>query len=299
MPLGSYRLPSSDRRSTKGVLPAPLHLPADSALPRAFGAVRARSPQHSLGDIQLKRNHNAFTLIELLVVIAILAVLASILFPVFAQAKGSALKTTAMSNMKQIGTALAMYTADHDDHLFGTRETEFQGLNADPEEVTSVRDVLAPYCRTHGAHHEEPEHDHEAIHEPDKVWYSPADKLRDKGETSFAINAYLEYPWPMTTITEPSRTVYMMDRSDIAPPAGEEPEEHYSWWTFTNPVITDVSELPGTLDWDQIVVQVSPERYTGNVGVYLMLDTSARAMKFERTWGDAANNWHYPFKDVQ
>lgn len=57
----------------------------------------------------------AFTLIELLVVIAIIAILAAILFPVFAQAKESAKKTACLSNMNQIGKALMMYATDFDD----------------------------------------------------------------------------------------------------------------------------------------------------------------------------------------
>ncbi len=57
----------------------------------------------------------AFTLIELLVVIAIIAILAAILFPVFAQAKVAAKKTVAISNSKQIGLAILMYAGDNDD----------------------------------------------------------------------------------------------------------------------------------------------------------------------------------------
>jgi prepilin-type N-terminal cleavage/methylation domain-containing protein/prepilin-type processing-associated H-X9-DG protein len=57
----------------------------------------------------------AFTLIELLVVIAIIAILAAILFPVFAQAKMAAKKTSALSNIKQTSTGVMLYLADYDD----------------------------------------------------------------------------------------------------------------------------------------------------------------------------------------
>jgi prepilin-type N-terminal cleavage/methylation domain-containing protein/prepilin-type processing-associated H-X9-DG protein len=58
--------------------------------------------------------HRAFTLIELLVVIAIIAILAAILFPVFAQAKVAAKRTTSVSNLRQIGIAVGLYAADED-----------------------------------------------------------------------------------------------------------------------------------------------------------------------------------------
>src|SRR5207237_6130470 len=64
-----------------------------------------------------RRRPFGFTLIELLVVIAIISVLAAILFPVFAKARASARKTTGLSNLKQIGAALAMYAADYDENL--------------------------------------------------------------------------------------------------------------------------------------------------------------------------------------
>ncbi len=67
--------------------------------------------------------NKAFTLIELLVVIAIIAILAAILFPVFAQAKLAAKKTSSLSNVKQLGTSFHMYLSDNDDvtpSIFGT-----------------------------------------------------------------------------------------------------------------------------------------------------------------------------------
>lgn len=60
-------------------------------------------------------SRRGFTLIELLVVIAIIAILAAILFPVFARAKEAAKKTTCVSNIKQIGLAAQLYATDYDD----------------------------------------------------------------------------------------------------------------------------------------------------------------------------------------
>jgi prepilin-type N-terminal cleavage/methylation domain-containing protein len=61
------------------------------------------------------RGRAAFTLIELLVVIAIIAILAAILFPVFARARESARRSTCLSNLKQIGTSTLIYLQDYDD----------------------------------------------------------------------------------------------------------------------------------------------------------------------------------------
>lgn len=64
----------------------------------------------------------AFTLIELLVVIAIIAILAAILFPVFAQAKEAAKKSVCLSNLKQMGFAFEMYMSDYDQRLPDRRD---------------------------------------------------------------------------------------------------------------------------------------------------------------------------------
>jgi prepilin-type N-terminal cleavage/methylation domain-containing protein/prepilin-type processing-associated H-X9-DG protein len=61
----------------------------------------------------------AFTLIELLVVIAIIAILAAILFPVFARAREKARQSLCINNLKQLGTGIMLYTQDYDDTLPG------------------------------------------------------------------------------------------------------------------------------------------------------------------------------------
>jgi prepilin-type N-terminal cleavage/methylation domain-containing protein/prepilin-type processing-associated H-X9-DG protein len=65
----------------------------------------------------VRRKTSGFTLIELLVVIAIIAILAAILFPVFAQAREAARKTSCLSNEKQISLGVLMYAQDYDEHL--------------------------------------------------------------------------------------------------------------------------------------------------------------------------------------
>jgi prepilin-type N-terminal cleavage/methylation domain-containing protein/prepilin-type processing-associated H-X9-DG protein len=87
----------------------------------------------------------AFTLIELLVVIAIIAILAAILFPVFAQARETARMSSCVSNMKQIGTSLMMYVQDYDETYPYIR---FHGDNANKGTRTLVwRNVILPYLK--------------------------------------------------------------------------------------------------------------------------------------------------------
>jgi prepilin-type N-terminal cleavage/methylation domain-containing protein/prepilin-type processing-associated H-X9-DG protein len=84
-----------------------------------------------------------FTLIELLVVIAIIAILAAILFPVFAQARAAARKAACVSNMKQIGLALQQYASDYDS-MFPPSQLPSSGANV------SWPTMAYPYIKNEG-----------------------------------------------------------------------------------------------------------------------------------------------------
>jgi len=91
---------------------------------------------HKSASTSLSRP-KAFTLIELLVVIAIIAILAAILFPVFARARENARRSSCQSNLKQIGLGIAQYTQDYDEKM------PFRSSSAG-----SWRVVLQPYIKS-------------------------------------------------------------------------------------------------------------------------------------------------------
>jgi prepilin-type N-terminal cleavage/methylation domain-containing protein/prepilin-type processing-associated H-X9-DG protein len=107
----------------------------------------------------MPRRKAAFTLIELLVVIAIIAILAAILFPVFAQARDKARQTSCLSNMKQWSLGTRMYLSDYDDtvvpcYLYTVHPT-YGTLPTGKPVLQWWPDLLNPYVKN------------------DKVWYCP------------------------------------------------------------------------------------------------------------------------------
>lgn len=102
-------------------------------------------------------NRRGFTLVELLVVVGILAVLAAILFPVFARAREKARAAQCTSNLKQLGLAIEMYSADYDDLFpWGIDPADeflpeiwsgFPAWQALIPTMPRLKDVLLPYTR--------------------------------------------------------------------------------------------------------------------------------------------------------
>lgn len=121
----------------------------------------------------------AFTLIELLVVIAIIAILAAILFPVFAAAKQSAKRTSCLSNVTQIGKATVMYLGDYDDLMPWVPDAELQmtpPVNSGGKKycaMGSFMPLIFPYSKN------------------TQIWLSPANSLFKDGDW----RSHFASPW--------------------------------------------------------------------------------------------------------
>ncbi len=176
---------------------------------------------------------HAFTLIELLVVIAIIAVLAAILFPVFAQAREKARQTACMSNLRQIGTAVLMYAQDYDETLVATE------LGDEPEYFWG--DMITPYT-----------HNRQILACPsalNKLQFSAPvagfpQGISREWSYNYAVNDVRDTQGkrlgaayqPLAAITKPSETLLIVDgwsaASDPEAEAGGEPERHEIRWTL-------------------------------------------------------------------
>ncbi len=189
-----------------------------------------------------------FTLIELLVVIAIIAILAAILFPVFAQAKEAAKQTTCLSNEKQIGLATMMYATDCDDHYMAWAALN-QPVNGGNTWFMPPEMQTKPYIKN------------------DQIWTCPDDPKKrvspngvpwwDGSYRQRLITRSYSYVGP----------IYDMQFGS----SGDDPNTGlYSWiaygsWDTTGRTVTDLSEPADTIVW---VEQYSPavaDQYVGGI----------------------------------
>jgi prepilin-type N-terminal cleavage/methylation domain-containing protein len=96
---------------------------------------------------RLRSGARGFTLIELLVVIAIIAILAAILFPVFAQAREKARAISCLSNAKQVGTAIMMYAQDYDETIVPWFNRTGIARNEYRDDLVSWVQLCQPYIK--------------------------------------------------------------------------------------------------------------------------------------------------------
>jgi len=216
-----------------------------------------------------------FTLIELLVVIAIIAILAAILFPVFARAREKAKQSSCMSNVKQIGLAVLQYAQDYDEFLVrdcGYRDpiTVFDSV---PRVYFYWWEGLQPYMKNL------------------QIMACPSETTRrvygggqsdSRYDIDYTIN-WLCQGRPMADIAEPAQTLFVVEGVN-----------NYCRW-FCGPPDTCQAAQPGNYAW-------STARHNG-MSNYLFLDGHVKALNVGTigsagpyAWRDAhmCHVWHGP-----
>ncbi len=212
-------------------------------------------------------SQRGFTLIELLVVIAIIAILAAILFPVFAQAKGAAKKTAALSNLKQIGFAWIAYSGDFDDTIMRARILEGTSIrywwgSFDGTTLNTRDGLLYPYMKS------------------TEVQADPTfdNRLRTVlGLTGFGYNYHYLSPasYPPPTYAEVPTAVSMTQPADPSNTLAFATSARINNWSYPTP----------TLEGNPYVDPPSNEfpgvhaRHVGKVAVILWLDSHAGSRK--------------------
>jgi prepilin-type N-terminal cleavage/methylation domain-containing protein len=227
-------------------------------------------------------SQTGFTLIELLVVIAIIAILAAILFPVFAQAKNSARTVTCASNMRQIGLALRMYVDDYDGEMPRTAHTH---LGTDAVWVIA----LSPYVANANA-----------------IRVCPNDQrakeiVGTRG-TSYILNEYVSVP-PVDGFGRPVFSDEVFTRIDLAPrpsetimlfeSSDENPRDGYSDHTHSRIWFRDSSPH---LNWSRILAEIEPDRHRQGWIPYGSAVGSGRSRR--RDWNRTEGVANYLYCDM-
>ena len=183
----------------------------------------------SLNSVAAQRKRNAFTLIELLVVIAIIAILAAILFPVFARARENARRSSCMSNLRQIGLGMAQYTQDYDE--------KFVDQNIDPATPANFLffgNQLQPYLKSKqifvcpsasGAEYSLLDAPNPSGDGADHTWTAPAGSGIPESpmKGTYGLSSYVDGS-TLAEIQVPSKTPMFMDATDITATGGATPQ---------------------------------------------------------------------------
>jgi prepilin-type N-terminal cleavage/methylation domain-containing protein/prepilin-type processing-associated H-X9-DG protein len=238
--------------------------------------------------ITVRRRH-AFTLIELLVVIAIIAILAAILFPVFAQAREKARQATCVSNLKQLGTAALMYAQDYDE--------QWPMLESGGPTRYTVANLLDPYIKTNKKNVATYGGGGGNLWPEDSIWRCPSGQTYNFGDLrSYFTVAYnwlyltqvnpgpkgdfkgKHYDWlqagrAVAAVAQPAETVIFADAGHSDGPGGK----HDTWDGLFSPLALAAN---GPTDW----VSAMEARHN-DIATVTWCDGHVKPMKLDAVYG--------------
>jgi prepilin-type N-terminal cleavage/methylation domain-containing protein/prepilin-type processing-associated H-X9-DG protein len=213
----------------------------------------------------MRRFRQGFTLIELLVVIAIIAILAAILFPVFAQARDKARATSCLSNCRQIGVAFQMYTQDYDEYL---------PLTTYPMPENSWTDRVQSYIKSR-----------QILRCPSDAsqnWNQPLPNEKEVRRTSYFLNAWMagtNVYGSVAAISRPADVIYMAESAENIT------RDHFHPFYWGSPSESS-SAFMQNLTWDAAhgeTRELALRRHQGGFNV-CYADGHAKAVRWEQQW---------------
>jgi len=223
----------------------------------------------------------AFTLVELLVVVAIVAILAAILFPVFVQAREKARSISCLSNLRQTGLAVAMYTLDNDEGM-PTVHMEMMGMKPS----SSWLDLIQPYSKSRLLQR--------CPSDISTNWNDPAAPRR----TSYGFNAYFDTKHPpygdpmnphgftLSGIARPSACIFAAELAERNSMTGALiTADHFMPMFWGNPSRVSPGMGMNTL-WNDALQEPTTNairRHQGGSN-YVFTDGHAKALRFAQTW---------------
>ncbi len=243
-----------------------------------------------------------FTLIELLVVIAIIAVLAAILFPVFAAAREKARQAACLSNMRQIGMATQMYLQDYDEafpqtkgHTTSQPQIDDADGSLENPDIGSVFDLIFPYTGQ-GSKQASAQFKQQLYSCPSDpnpfdpqcpAVYNPG----GPNVTSYLVNGYFVWGLHLAAIGEPASTIeYAERRSTVVNNAPPYCDDIYHPWF--DPAVNPLTPA-GTNEMDPRTGAIATQRHSGG-SEYVFADGHAAWMRFSQTWSPPGINLQTP-----
>ncbi len=240
-----------------------------------------------------KSSLSGFTLVELLVVITIIAILAAILFPVFAASKEAAKRSSCLSNMKQLGTGFVLYLSDNESTYPTCDNDKAKIVGQPPEPETPEADgpperdwtiTVLPYLKNFGI-----------MRCPSDSSVAPKDPLNPdltrEYRTSYSVNGWSEYDLKESQVSQPAAWVLLAERNNVT--RGPKTWWMFYWWIWqgTSPRVWPPSNTPDPHPEADKDLSLHRHSKTSN---WLFGDTHVKNAAITYVWQPGDKNMFWP-----